>query len=168
MTSLFILLGLIVLASALPKWHQLHDYDFDQYCRDFGKSYKNKHEYKLRKQIFTQNLQQHRLHNSDNTKTWKKGVNQYTDQSEDEISNTMGQFISPVAHKSFLHPRHYNDVQEQSFVGASVDWRSKGVITPVKDQGRYVIFDLFDFSRPLSPLSFIPFFQPIVVVVVLL
>ena len=51
--------------------------------KEFGKTYDTTEEYNLRKSIFETKLQNIRLHNEDSTKSWKKGVNQLTDRTEE-------------------------------------------------------------------------------------
>jgi len=63
-------------------------------------------------------------------------VNQFTDQTNQEIAMLRGGKIAPLAHKRFSHANKHFNLQKNAFAGASVDWRNKGVISPVKDQGR--------------------------------
>jgi len=89
---------------------------------------------KIRRQIFESRLKEHKIHNSIPTKTWKVGVNQFTDQTDEEISMLRGGRKAPTSHKRFARTPHFS--LKNDYVGASVDWRTKGVISPVKDQGR--------------------------------
>jgi len=133
MITLFFLIGY---ALAIPKWHQLEEYDFERYCADFGKSYNKKWEYTARKAIFDQKMKQHKIHNADKTKTWKQGVNQFTDLSQSEIEARLGAMRAPAIHKKFLDPKYYKYMYPRNYAGLGVDWRQKGIITAVKDQGR--------------------------------
>jgi len=119
---------------SIPKWHELEstNYNFKQYVKDFHKSYNSK-EYKLRKSIFDSRLKEHKIHNSNPTKSWKVGINQFTDQTEEEVKVLLGGKKSVEHHKRFIKSENYNFPKNPS---ASVDWRQKGIITPVKDQGR--------------------------------
>lgn len=65
------------------QWFQLNNYSFEDYMKEFGKTYDTTEEYNLRKSIFETKLQNIRLHNEDSTKSWKKGVNQLTDRTEE-------------------------------------------------------------------------------------
>jgi len=74
-------------------------------------------------------------HNLDNTKSWKMGVNQFTDKTDDEFNLLLG------LNKPLLHLQHHSDkkrayVPFQSLdLPETVDWRERNIITPVKDQG---------------------------------
>lgn len=53
MRKLVLLLALIALVAAGPKWNELNDYNFDDYVKDFSKGYtKFSSEYNSRKRIF--------------------------------------------------------------------------------------------------------------------
>jgi len=65
----------IAAAAAAPKWHQLQDYTFDDYIRDFNKDYvKGTEEYMIRKVLFTAKMASIKAFNSANN-SYKKGVN---------------------------------------------------------------------------------------------
>lgn len=53
MRKLVLLLALIALVAAGPKWSELTNYTFDDYVRDFNKGYvKYSDEYNSRKRVF--------------------------------------------------------------------------------------------------------------------
>jgi len=70
-----------------------------------------------------------REHNQDPTKTWKMGVNEFTDRTDQERKAYLG-----------ARPGPRLNVMQVSLEGVTsdddVDWRDQGVITEVKDQGR--------------------------------
>lgn len=88
-TFLLSFAAFIFLISAAPKWHQLQDYTFDQYTKDFKKVYTPK-ERTLRRLTFEQRLKEHKIHNADKTKTWKVGVNHLTDRTPEELESLLG------------------------------------------------------------------------------
>jgi len=76
-----------------------------------------------------------RLHNSDSSKTWKQGVNHLSDRTEEEFSRLLG------LRKDILY-KYKAETPETAFptynvaqLPPSVDWRTKGIISAIKDQG---------------------------------
>jgi cathepsin L len=64
------------------RWFELEDYTFEDYIKEFGKTYGTK-EYEQRRTIFDTKLENIRQHNKDSTKSWKKGINHLTDRTEE-------------------------------------------------------------------------------------
>ena len=65
----------IAAAAASPKWHQLENYTFEDYVRDFSKSYvKGTEEYLIRKTLFSAKLASIRAFNAAGN-SYKKGIN---------------------------------------------------------------------------------------------
>lgn len=81
-----------------------------------------------RRIVFYTNLKAINDHNSDPEKSYEMGVNQFTGYTQSEFSTL------------FLSPKPYNPEWENADtdfkVGASIDWTTKGMVSPVKDQGR--------------------------------
>ena len=67
-------------------WHQLHDYSFEHYEQEFSKIYTDSIERNTRKEIFELRLKDIKIHNADNSKTWKEGVNVFTDRTAEEVN----------------------------------------------------------------------------------
>lgn len=125
---------LLCLSLAKPEWYQLDQYTFEQYCNDFQKSY-TPQEAKTRKQIFETRIRENKRHNSNPSKTWKVGVNKFTDQTTDEMNAVLGGKVSLPSQKR-VDVKALKEVKGMEFVAPSIDWRTKGVISPVKDQGK--------------------------------
>jgi len=128
----------VLAISAKPKWHELKDYSFDKYVQEFGKRYSSPEEAKMRQRIFEAKLNTIKQHNLDSTKTWKKGVNQFTDRTTEEFQSVLG------LRKDLLYLSKGDDVSTKpgpiphhllSTLPVSVDWRQQGIISAVKDQG---------------------------------
>lgn len=84
---LFIVISLFI-CNVLAKttWDQLSEkYTFEQYKVEFGKRYSTQQEENMRRDIFQNRLGKILAHNSDNTKTWREGVNHLTDRTEKEL-----------------------------------------------------------------------------------
>jgi len=135
MTQAFLLLSLLALTHAIP-CHLLDGYAFDDYANEFSKTYASTIEYNFRKQLFETKLESIRAHNADSTKTWKQGVNQFTDRTTNEFEQLLGLKKSLLyTQKMSMTPRVEDSYIAQADLPTNVDWREKGVISAVKDQG---------------------------------
>jgi cathepsin L len=125
---------LVASASARTLWHQLDEYSFEDYKREFSKRYAHTQEEAMRRSVFEKNLASIRRHNADTSRTWKEGVNHMTDWTEAEFKQLLGYDKSYgfSMHKPALTK---SDIDVSS-LPVEVDWRSHGVVTAVKDQGR--------------------------------
>ena len=109
------------------EWHQ-----FKGFQERFGKRYETVQEMESRFQIFRSNLRSIILHNLDLNQNFTMGVNPFTDLTPQEFKEMyIGGFKTNVGSfgcKSFS--------SSASGVPASIDWRQKGAVNPVKDQGQ--------------------------------
>jgi len=133
-----VLLGLallVVLCEAGTKWHQLDGYSFENYKKEFGKRYQNEEDESFRRNIFNSKLEKIKLHNQDETKSWKEGVNEFTDRTHEEfkVRNGLRKDIL-YASKDFTTKAPKNSIDVNS-LPVNVDWREAGILTAVKDQG---------------------------------
>jgi cathepsin L len=121
----------IAVAFAKPKWNELEGYTFERYLADFHKSYTHD-EFQMRKQIFERKLDAILKHNNDTTKTWKNGVNKMTDWTEEEFNRLLGYKMHALPERTKRTPF---DFETPHALPTTVDWRTKGIITAVMDQG---------------------------------
>lgn len=142
-----LLLLLVVGASAKPKWHELSsEYSFGQYVQDFAKAYEGA-EYDRRKLIFEGRLTQVLTHNARADATWRQGVNDLSDWTDDEIRKYKKGLdktrLYSVAKEQELAkmktaPRdEISSVQKKrEALPAAWDWRDvePAVLSPIKDQ----------------------------------
>eukprot|EP00051_Salpingoeca_urceolata_P026979 m.479525 g.479525 ORF g.479525 m.479525 type:complete len:396 (+) comp21496_c0_seq1:157-1344(+) len=153
MASSSVTLALAVLAVAASAaygapsfrvWRELpaeskHEYTFGDFVTEFARDYSGD-ELAQRRHIFEQRLQEIHTHNSDATATYTKGVNHLTDRTEEELKAMLG-YRKALAHDYAANNAvEYNTelpttLEDLGDLPPAVDWRSKGVITPVKDQG---------------------------------
>lgn len=123
--------------SAKLKWHELDkSYSFETYLQHYGKQYSNTREYKMRREIFENNLNNIIAHNKDSSKTWKEEINHLADWTEEEFGRIKG-YNKRMAMKTKSERKRvpHKTINKLSDLPDSVDWRTQGVVTPVKDQG---------------------------------
>jgi cathepsin L len=103
------------------------DYEgqFKTFLKSFNKVYEGD-EIVHRFNVFKKNVDAINAHNEGNFE-WKKGINQFTDLTQVEFEKI---------YLGYIHrPRSVQPVVEQG-PSADVDWRGKGAMTPIKDQGQ--------------------------------
>lgn len=125
----------MVSSKSTTPWHKLEGYNFEAFEQEFGRSYTTIEERQRRKAIFEDRLKAIRQHNEDPKTTYKKGVNQFSDQHPDELTTLRGLDKSLLHHlkgRSMLNALYSTGTGD---LPKDVDWREKGVVTPVKNQG---------------------------------
>mmetsp|Transcript_18341 Transcript_18341/g.25371 ORF Transcript_18341/g.25371 Transcript_18341/m.25371 type:complete len:374 (-) Transcript_18341:140-1261(-) len=138
---LIVLVAVVALAAAAkPKWHQLsHHYTFEQYKEDFGKAY-HPRENRMRRAIFEETLATILAHNSQKDVSYRMGVNHMTDWTLEERKSLLGYHkgLGQMQHVQRNEKYESGELQRPAVQDApfSVDWRGKGVLTAVKDQGQ--------------------------------
>jgi len=116
------------------------EYSFDDFNRDFQRGYQpGTAVYAHRKAVFEEKLASIIAHNADTRSTWKRGVNEYADQTQAEFkaSGRLGysRELGRHAHGQSRASSSSLLMKKQFSAPASWDWREKGVISNVKDQG---------------------------------
>jgi len=132
-----LLVALAAVASARTQWHQLENYSFENYEKEFLKHYESPEEREFRRKLFEEELHRVRAHNRFGRRSWKVGVNHFSDWTEEEFRKTLGY------NKAYGYSKHAPATLDASAANAksgrvyphSVDWRREGVVTAVKDQG---------------------------------
>jgi len=128
----------VVVAAKRPTHRELDHYTFDKYIRDFRKGHiAGTHEYGMRKALFDTELNVVRAHNADKTKTWKKGVNMFSDWTLAEKRTRLYGFNFGVYQRAETKPQRVHRVGSMANVPNSVDYRLTvpAILTAVKDQG---------------------------------
>jgi len=128
----FIIATLLASASAfkIGETMSTEDYQFMKYVSEYGKSYGTVAEYNFRLNQFKSRVAAHQLHNSENGATSTQGVNFLTDRTDEEIKKMNGFKDMPTSEdkkEALYSEKNLTD---------SIDWRTKGAVTPVKDQGQ--------------------------------
>jgi len=123
--------------TVLPEWHQLDGYTFQHFIEDHDKVY-SAEEFANRRELFERRLQDVKAHNGNPNFSWKKGINHLSDWTLDEMKNLKGydKNLGAALRKKRASNILVNNVDEAIALPRHVDWRNRGVVTPVKDQGR--------------------------------
>jgi cathepsin L len=119
-------------------------YTFDDFVAEFGKSYTIK-ELARRKDIFEKNLRYILKHNRKGDKGYILGINQFTDLEKHELPRGYDKSLHSAWNGAVMLggderiATHQLElpfvIDDPSDLPESVDWRSHGVVTPVKSQG---------------------------------
>jgi len=100
-----------------------------KYVTEWGKSYGTKAEFEFRMEAFKKTLNKIALHNSDNSHKSTVGHNQFSDWTEAEYKRLLG-------YKGKQTNNEEAEILDTSNLADSMDWRSRGAVTPVKNQGQ--------------------------------
>lgn len=127
---------LIILAFGLAAALDL-DGEWVMFKKSYNKMYKNDKEERYRRGIWEYHLdyiQKHNLEADRGVHTFWLGVNEYADMSNDEFRKVMNgyQMKNSLRYEgiTFLPPSNLGDLPD------TVDWRTKGYVTGVKNQGQ--------------------------------
>ncbi|KAF4666304.1 hypothetical protein FOL47_004138 [Perkinsus chesapeaki] len=101
-------------------------------CLEHGKEYADLAEEQKRADAFAANLAYIEEVNSKDL-PYKLGVNEYTDLTFEEFA---AQMLHPTSANTTSRRLHMNEGEDKRSFQTSVDWRTKGVLNPIKDQGR--------------------------------
>ncbi|KAK8942828.1 hypothetical protein KSP39_PZI009196 [Platanthera zijinensis] len=108
---------------------------YQQWMAQHGKAYKDAAEKAHRFEIFKSNMEHVERFNAGKHKYWL-GLNQFSDLTNDEFVGLYTGYKRPAS--KFNSPKtsfRYENVSVAA-VAATVDWRKRGAVTPVKNQGQ--------------------------------
>jgi len=140
MKGLFVLLFVsyvAVLATEGISLAELAVDEWEAFKSHHGKKYNNDVEERFRMKIYLENRGRIAKHNKDPQAPFKLAMNQYGDFLSHEFAKRMNGFRMELRNASlhnlegatFLTPHHF-------VAPKTVDWRTQGYVTPVKDQGQ--------------------------------
>lgn len=106
-----------------------------QWMIKYGRTYTNSSELEKRKRIFKENLEYIENFNNAGNKSYKLGLNPYSDLTSEEFIASHTGFkvpnqLSSSKMRSVAIPFNLNDD-----IPKKIDWRQQGAVTNVKDQG---------------------------------
>ncbi|XP_058095652.1 senescence-specific cysteine protease SAG39-like [Magnolia sinica] len=104
----------------------------ERWMAQYGHTYKDAAEKELRFKIFKDNVEFIESFNNAGDRSYKLSVNEFADQTNEEFKSTHNGFKPTQTRASRATSFMYENVT----VPASMDWRKKGAVTPIKDQGQ--------------------------------
>ncbi|KAG5033095.1 hypothetical protein AAZX31_06G255100 [Glycine max] len=132
MLALFLLLAVAISQVMCRKLHETSMRErHEQWMTEYGKVYKDAAEKDKRFQIFKDNVEFIESFNADGNKPYKLGVNHLADLTVEEFKASRNGFKRP--HEFSTTTFKYENV---TAIPAAIDWRTKGAVTPIKDQGQ--------------------------------
>ncbi|KAJ3696703.1 hypothetical protein LUZ61_000408 [Rhynchospora tenuis] len=105
---------------------------FEKWAGDFDKVYKSDAEKLQRFEVFKANLQFIESMKNQPELTYTVGLNQFADLTNSEFVAKYATLTLPKKQKRSTSHTHAN----LTSVPSSIDWRSLGAVTPIKDQGQ--------------------------------
>ncbi|KAL8549952.1 hypothetical protein ACS0TY_008691 [Phlomoides rotata] len=105
----------------------------EQWMTQYGRTYKNDAEKAKRFKIFKENVDYIESSNSAGIQTYKLDINSFADLTNEEFKATRNGYKMESYKSSKVSSFRYANV---TAVPSSVDWRKKGAVTGVKDQGQ--------------------------------
>lgn len=115
-------------ASRLLSGYENHE----QWMARYGRIYKDAEEKERRSKIFQDNVRYIESFNNAKNKGYKLAVNEFADLTNEEFRTARNRFLAHECSPSTSAFRYEN----VTAVPSSMDWRKKGAVTPVKDQGQ--------------------------------
>merc|ERR1712110_926472 len=104
------------------------DYAYMAYVTEYGKSYGTVAEFMFRSNEFRKSKEFVDAHNADKTQTHEVELNQFADLTYDEMKKMLGYISKDVQPESFVDNEEPNATEW--------DWRTKGAVNEVKNQGQ--------------------------------
>ncbi|KAK1368776.1 Cysteine proteinase Cathepsin L [Heracleum sosnowskyi] len=106
----------------------------ERWMTQYGRVYKDEAEMSMRFQIFKDNVKFIEKFNEDGKQSYKLGINGFADQTNEEFqASRNGYKMKANSRTSQITLFRYENV---TAVPSSMDWRKRGAVTPIKDQGQ--------------------------------
>jgi len=124
------LIAVVVAQRALPLSLEEEQFEFLSFVGKFNKKYQDNAEFFKRFNAFRVELNEVRQHNAGNH-TWTAGINEFSDLSREEFSQIYG--CNMLADKFVID---MEDTKVNPDNSGDVDWREKGAVNAIKNQGQ--------------------------------
>ncbi|XP_053228626.1 procathepsin L-like [Podarcis raffonei] len=134
--SAMALTGLVLLRTVSAVQDPTLDKAWGDWKRAHSKEYSEEEEL-FRRAVWEKNLQmieEHNLEASQGTHTYELGMNHLGDLTQEEFNQKLNGFRSDIAEEDGDDEALFKDTDARE-TPKHVDWRTKGYVTPIKDQG---------------------------------
>jgi len=131
-----VVLGSLALATASTHKHASSEKELETQFTSFVKQHEKKYthdEFFNRFNTFKTNMEKIRIHNNSGAR-FTMGVNAFADMTWEEFHATKLGYNA--VDNQLLRSKNAQPLVASAPLAASVDWRTKGIVTPVKDQGQ--------------------------------
>jgi len=108
---------------------------FGEFISQFNKVYSSEEEKAARYEIFKANILRIRARNSEG-RGFSLGINQFADLSPSEFKTKYTGKLKPRREQQHVEVNHALSTVDLKDLPSEVDWRQKGCVTEVKDQGQ--------------------------------
>jgi len=129
---------LFVCVYSAPTFNAKLDAPWNLFKRTFGKQYSSDEEVS-RRAIWEANVEiirQHNLEADMGLHTYTLGMNKYGDMTNQEFNKMMNTLNVNLRDQTLAVDRHTYRAPANVQIPDAVDWRPKGYVTPIKDQGQ--------------------------------
>ncbi|KAL4278405.1 hypothetical protein GQ457_03G036430 [Hibiscus cannabinus] len=109
---------------------------FEQWLSSYSRVYQDATEKEKRFQIFKENVEYIKSHNADTSKKYKLGVNEFTDLTNEEFKAMRNGYKMRSSNNVPASKTSSFRYENVTAVPSSMDWRKKGAVTGIKDQGQ--------------------------------
>jgi len=133
----FLIFAVIASASALTLFDQTLNGEWELYKQQFNKLYETKQAESHRRMIWERNHKQILKHNQealDGKHTFTMKMNKFGDLTNEEFRSQYNGFNASLSTIKESERQYY--VPKNVKIPDSVDWRTQGYVTPIKDQGQ--------------------------------
>ena len=127
--NIFILILAFILISLSLGAKPKSDDDWNNFKKLHKKNYNNTNEEKRRKSIWNNNSEQIKKHNLNGSHKFKLELNEYSDLTDEEYKT----FLNGYIRKNRTKP--VETLFKRQIIPSSIDWRNKGIVSPIKNQG---------------------------------
>ncbi|XP_038680796.1 senescence-specific cysteine protease SAG39-like [Tripterygium wilfordii] len=104
----------------------------EEWMAQYGRVYKDADDKETRFNVFKENVAFIESFNNVGDKPYKLGINQFADLTNEEFKATRNRFKGHMCSNDAVSFKYENI----TVVPATMDWRTKGAVTPIKDQGQ--------------------------------
>ncbi|KAI4343022.1 hypothetical protein MLD38_027572 [Melastoma candidum] len=132
--ALLVLTACIAWASARPPLDELSQQHHEGWMHTYGRVYTDEGEKQRRSQIFNDNVKFIQEFNRRNDVSYKLAVNKFADLTKEEFLATYANLKVDARPSSSSHTNRFR-YENFTAIPKSLDWRSKGVVAPIRDQG---------------------------------